>query len=81
MSVIKVYRTDKSSPNIPVGTPTIIHADVRELHMIDSKKEDPSLVFVTLNRVDSQYLQVVMKISISALNKALAELGYTLYQP
>jgi hypothetical protein len=79
---IKVYRTDKSFPNSILPEDVVAFgADLKELHMINSRKKDPSLVFVALNKGNVQDMQVVIEIPFSKLNEALAELGYTLFQP
>jgi hypothetical protein len=79
---IKVFKTPHSFPNSPLPAGYVnFGAHLVELHMVNCKKNDPSLIFVADNTANSENLRVRIEIPISELNKALAELGYTLDQP
>jgi hypothetical protein len=82
MSDIKVYRTEKNFPNskIPEGFESF-KSNLKEIHMINSRKKNPSLVFITEDQKGHFGIQNRIEVSFEDLNKALAELGYTLYQP
>lgn len=77
---IRVFRTDRSFPHseIPRGVATFGVRPI-ELHMTNCNGGDPSFVFVANGLNDTH--QVRMEIPFSEFNEALAELGYTLYQP
>lgn len=82
MPDVKIFKTTNSIPGVSISPGfERFRATIKEIHMTNSKKRNPTLVFVTEDVKGHYGIQSLIEISFDDLNKVLAELGYTLYQP